>query len=83
MSLTDVCQQGLCVNLTPLTSKRGALATDAREAVAFSLLGRAPASCAGIPGSRPVRCDGADPGGGYISMCVPWELNPQAFALLM
>ncbi len=35
------------------------------EAVAFSLLGRAPASRAGIPGSRPARCDGADPGG-YI-----------------
>ncbi len=50
VSVTDVCQYGLYVNLTPLTSKRGALATDA---VAFSLLGRAPASHAGIPGSRP------------------------------
>ncbi len=27
------------------------------------LLGRAPASRAGIQGSRPARCDGADPGG--------------------
>ncbi len=34
------------------------------EAVAFSLLGRAPASRDGVPGSRPARCDGADPGGG-------------------
>ncbi len=35
------------------------------EAVAFSysIVGRAPASRAGIPGSRPARCDGADPGG--------------------
>ncbi len=30
---------------------------------AFSFLGRAPASRAGIPGSRPARCDGVDPGG--------------------
>ncbi len=33
------------------------------EAVALSLLGRAPASHAGIPGSRPAWCDGVDPGG--------------------
>ncbi len=26
---------------------------------------RAPASRAGIPGSRPARCDGVDPGGLY------------------
>ncbi len=42
--------RGVSVNLTPLTSKRGALATDARDC---SLLVRAPASCAGIPGLRP------------------------------
>ncbi len=33
------------------------------EAVAFGVPFRAPASRAGNPGSRPVRCDGADPGG--------------------
>ncbi len=33
------------------------------EAVAFSLLGRAPASRADVPGSRPAWCDGADLGG--------------------
>ncbi len=32
------------------------------EAVAFTLLGRAPASHVGIPGSRTDRCDGADRG---------------------
>ncbi len=33
------------------------------EAVAFGVPFRAPASRARNPGSRPVRCDGADPGG--------------------
>ncbi len=47
----SVCQKGRCVNLTLLTSKRGALATDARGCSLWRSL---------FP---PARCDGADPGG--------------------
>ncbi len=43
------------------------------EAVAFSLLGRAPASHAGIPGLRPSRWDGADPGGLHMYECITFQ----------
>ncbi len=47
--VTDVYARGVNVNLTPLTSKRGALATGARGCSLW------PASCVGIPGSRSAR----------------------------
>ncbi len=69
--VTDVYARGVNVNLTPLTSKRGALATDARGCSLWrSLLERPPpawesrvlerpASCVGIPGVRaPASCVG-------------------------
>ncbi len=43
------------------------------EAVAFSLLGREPASRAGIPGSRPARWDGADPRGLHMYKCITFQ----------
>ncbi len=59
VNVTDVYARGVNVNLTPLTSKRGALATDARGSthalMPLALLVRAPASYVGIPGSRPAR----------------------------
>ncbi len=43
VSVTDVYARGVSVNLTPLTSKRGALATDARGCSLWrSLLERPP-----------------------------------------
>ncbi len=56
--------KGCVVNLTPLTSKRGALATDARGR-ASALASLVEPRRAGITGSRPARCyiPGADPGG--------------------
>ncbi len=53
VNVTDVYARGVNVNLTPLTSNRGALATDARGCSRLALLVRAPASRTGIPGSRP------------------------------
>ncbi len=49
--------------LTLLTSQRGALATDARSCSLWRSLLERPPSRTGNPGSRPTRCDGADPGG--------------------
>ncbi len=49
VSVTDVYARGVNVNLTPLTSKRGALATDARGCSLWrSLLERPPPA----PGTR-------------------------------
>ncbi len=64
VNVTDVYARGVNVNLTPLTSNRGALATDARGCSRLALLVRAPASRTGIPGSRPAptSCGRVDPG---------------------
>ncbi len=47
----------------------------------MAFLVRVPASRAGIPGSRPARCDGADPGGGYT--CHDWLIIYNACMLLV
>ncbi len=66
--VTDVYARGVSVNLTPLTSKRGALATDARGCSLWrSLLERplpAPDSGVSRPAQARTRCGGVDPGGG-------------------
>ncbi len=66
--VTDVYARGVNVNLTPLTSKRGALATDARGCSLWrSLLERLPPvweSWVRDPLGTDTSRDGADPGGG-------------------
>ncbi len=68
MNVTDVFARGVSVNLTPLTSKRGALATDARGCSLWrSLLERpplAPESWVRDPLGARTSCGGVDPGGG-------------------
>ncbi len=70
--VTDVYACGVNVNLTPLTSNRGALATDARGCSLWRYLLERPASCVGNPGfetrsALDTSWDGADLGGGcYI-----------------
>ncbi len=69
VSVTDVAMpvRAVCKNLTLLTSKRGALATDASGCSLWRSLLERPASRAGILGSRPAptSCGSVDPGG-YI-----------------
>ncbi len=68
VNVTDVYARGVNVNLTPLTSNRGALATDARGCSLWrSLLERPPPaweSWVRDPLGARTSCGGVDPGGG-------------------
>ncbi len=68
MNVTDVYARGVNVNLTPLTSNRGALATDVRGCSLWRyLLERPPPaweSQVRDPPALDTSLDGADPGGG-------------------
>ncbi len=64
--------------LTLLTSQRGALATDAKSCSLWRSLLERPPPARGNPGSRPTRCDGADPGGfnNHCLTCSDWANRP-------